>query len=64
MKRARTHLSAQERQALERKRSLLLSRAQARARLAAATNDNYRKQLERALKHLDEQLADLQNREQ
>lgn len=57
--RAKPHLSAQEREALERKRSLLLSKAQVRARLASVTNENYRKQLERALKHLDEQLEAL-----
>lgn len=56
---AKPHLSAQEREALERKRSLLLSKAQVRARLALVTNENYRKQLERALKHLDEQLEAL-----
>jgi hypothetical protein len=61
--RAKPHLSGQEREALEQKQSLLLSRAQVRARLAAATNENYRKQLERALKHLDEQLEVIQNRE-
>ena len=61
--RAKPHLSAEEREALERKRSLLLSRAQVRARLASATNENYRKQLERALKHLDGQLESLENRE-
>ena len=61
--RAKPHLSAQEREALERKRSLLLSRAQVCARIASATNVNYRKQLERALKHLDEQLEAIQNRE-
>jgi hypothetical protein len=59
--RAKPHLSIKERETLERKRSLLLSRAQVRARLAAATNENYRKQLERALKHLDDQLEELQN---
>ena len=58
--RAKPHLSEQEREALERKRSLLLSRAQVRARLSSVTNENYRKQLERALKHLDEQLEELQ----
>ena len=57
--RAKPHLSAQEREARERKRSLLLSRAQVRARLASVTNENYRNQLERALKHLDEQLEAL-----
>jgi hypothetical protein len=61
--RAKPHLSAQQREVLERKRSLLLSRAQVRARLDLATNENYRKQLERALKHLDEQLEATQNRE-
>jgi hypothetical protein len=61
--RAQPHLSAQEREALDRKRSLLLSRAQVRARLASAKNENYRKQLERALRHLEEQLEELQNRE-
>lgn len=58
--RARPHLSAQQREVVERKRSLLLSRAQVRARLATATNDNYREQLERALKHLDDQLKELE----
>jgi hypothetical protein len=62
--RAKPHLSAQERETLERKQSLLLSRAQVRARLASVTNENYRKQLERALEHLDEQLKAIQNREQ
>jgi hypothetical protein len=63
--RTKQHLSAQEREVLERKRSLLLSRAQVRARLASVTNENYRKQLERALSDLDEQLEALsvQNRE-
>ncbi len=61
--RAKPHLSAQQRAALERERSLLLSRAQVRARLASATNENYRTQLERALKHLDDQLESLPNRE-
>jgi hypothetical protein len=59
--RAKPQLSAQQRELLERKQSLNLSRAQVRARLASATNENYRKQLERALKHLDDQLADLQS---
>jgi len=59
--RAKPHLSAEQREALERKRSLLLSRAQVRARLASVTNENYRKQLERALRHLDHQLDGLQN---
>lgn len=61
--RAKPHLSAQERETLERKGSLLLSIAQVRARLASAKNENYRKQLERALKHLEEQLGSLENRE-
>jgi len=61
--RAKPHLSPQEREALERKQSLLLSRAQVRARLASVTNENYRKQLEGALRHLDEQLEAIQNRE-
>ena len=63
--RAKPRLSAREREALERKRSLLLSRAQVRARLASATHENYRKQLERALRDLDQQLEELeiQNRE-
>ena len=59
--RAKPRLSAQEREMLERKRSLLLSRSQVRARLASVTNENYRQQLERALKHLDQQLEELQN---
>lgn len=63
--RAKPRLSAQEREALERRRSVLLSRAQVRARLASATNENYRKQLEQALSDLDQKLEelDIQNRE-
>jgi hypothetical protein len=61
--RAKPRLSAPAREAQERIQSLLLSRAQVRARLASATNANYRKQLERALKHLDEQLEVIQTRE-
>lgn len=61
--RAKPHLSEPERELLERKQSLLLSRAQVRARLASVKNENYRQQLERALKHLEEQLAGLQDRE-
>jgi len=63
--RTKPHLSAQERAVLERKRSLLLSRAQVRARLASVTNENYRKQLERALTDLELKLEELerQNRE-
>ena len=60
--RAKPQLSAQEREVRERKRSLLLSRAQVRARLAAATNENYRKQLDAALRHLDEQLEELEGK--
>ena len=62
--RAKPHLSEPERELLERKQSLLLSRAQVRARLSLATNKNYRQQLERALKHLDAQLEEFQDREQ
>ena len=63
--RAKPRLSAQEREALERRRSVLLSRAQVRARLASATNENYRKQLEQALSDLDQKLEelDIKNRE-
>lgn len=61
--RAKPHLSELERERLERKQSLLLSRAQVRARLSSAKNENYRQQLERALKHLDAQLEELQDRE-
>ena len=61
--RAKPHLSGRERELLERKQSLLLSRAQVRARLSSATNENYRNQLERALQHLDAQLEELQDRE-
>ena len=63
--RAKPRLSAQEREALERRRSVLLSRAQVSARLASATNENYRKQLEQALSDLDQKLEelDIQNRE-
>jgi len=58
-KRAKLHLSAQQRERQARKQSLLLSRAQTLARLKAATNTRYRSQLELALKHLEKQLSEL-----
>ena len=58
--RAERHLSAQQRQRQAKKESILLSRAQTLARLKAATNARYRAQLELALKHLDQQLKDLE----
>jgi len=58
--RAERHLSAQQRERQAKKESILLSRAQILARLKAATNARYRAQLELALKHLDQQLKDLE----
>ncbi len=58
--RAERHLSAQQRERRAKKESILLSRAQTLARLKAATNARYRVQLELALKHLDQQLKDLE----
>jgi hypothetical protein len=58
--RAERHLSAQQRERQAKKESILLSRAQTLARLKAATNARYRAQLELALKHLDQQLKDLE----
>ena len=58
--RAERHLGAQQRERQAKKESILLSRAQILARLKAATNARYRVQLELALKHLDQQLKDLE----
>lgn len=58
--RAERHLSAQQRERQAKRESILLSRAQTLARLKAATNARYRVQLELALKHLDQQLKDLE----
>jgi hypothetical protein len=57
--RAKRLLSAQQRERQSRRESLLMSRAQIVGRLQRATNARYRAQLEKSLKHLDEQLAEL-----
>ena len=56
---SKSRFSAEERAQRERKQSLLLSRAQIVGRLKVTTNLRYRAQLELALKHLDEQLREL-----
>jgi len=57
-RRARPHVSAEERDREDRKQSLLLSRAQILNRLKAASNTRYRAQLQTALDHLESQLRD------
>lgn len=54
--RAKPHLSVEQREREDQKRSLLLSRAQIVNRMKASTNARYRAQLEIALAHLDAQL--------
>lgn len=56
---AKPHLSTQERERRTRRESLLLSRAQIVGRLKSVTNARYRAQLEKTLKHLDEELKEL-----
>jgi ATP-dependent Lon protease len=58
--RAPAHLTPQQREQQTLKQSLLMSRAQTLKRLESATNPNYRTQLERALKYLDEQLGQIE----
>jgi hypothetical protein len=57
--RAKPHLSARERERRSRRESLLMSRSQIAGRLQSATNARYRAQLEKTLKHLDEQLQEV-----
>lgn len=54
--RSKPHLSAEQREQEDRKRSLLLSRAQILNRLKTAANPRYRAQLQSALDHLELQL--------
>lgn len=57
--RSKPHLSDQEREQDDRRKSLLLSRAQILGRLKSATNARYRAQLQSALDHLDSEIATL-----
>jgi hypothetical protein len=56
---AATHrvLTAEERDALARRRTIELALARAKADLAAARNDTHRQMLSEAIKALEEQLA-------
>ena len=58
--RSKPHLSDQQRQQEDRKKSLLLSRSQILNRLAAATNPRYRTQLQLFLDHVEAQLKELE----
>lgn len=58
--RGERQVTAQQRQRQSQKQSLLLSRAQTVTRLKSATNPRYRAQLELALRHLDEQIKQLE----
>ena len=57
--REKAHSSQQERVRENQRQNLLLSRTQIMGRLKAATNAQYRAQLEQALKHLEAQLLEL-----
>jgi len=56
---AKQTLSQQGRALENQRQNLLLSRIQIMGRLKAATNAQYRVQLELALEHLEKQLAEL-----
>jgi len=56
---AKQTLSQQGRALENQRQNLLLSRIQIMGRLKAATNAQYRVQLEHALEHLEKQLAEL-----
>ena len=56
--RSKPHLSEQQRENEDRKKSLLLSRSQILSRLRAATSPRYRAQLQVALDHLEAQLKE------
>lgn len=56
---AKHNLSQQGRVRENQRQNLLLSRTQIMGRLKAATNAQYRAQLEQALKHLEAQLVEL-----
>ena len=58
--RAQPHLSQQERERKERRKSLLLSRSQILSRLKLVRNTRYRAQLEAALEHLNAQLSEFE----
>jgi hypothetical protein len=57
--REKLNLSHQGRVRENQRQNLLLSRTQIMGRLKAATNAQYRTQLEQALKHLEAQLSEL-----
>ena len=57
--RAKSHLTDEQRAIETERQSLLLSRAQVVNRLKAATNPNYRRQLESALQDLENRLRAL-----
>ena len=57
--REKIHQSQQGRVRENQRQNLLLSRTQIMGRLKAATNAQYRAQLEQALKHLEAQLVEL-----
>lgn len=61
--RSKPHLSDQQRQQEDRKKSLLLSRSQILSRLVAATNPRYRTQLQLSLDHVEAQLKELEPNE-
>jgi hypothetical protein len=58
--RSKPHLSDQQREQEDRKKSLLLSRSQILGRLVAATNPRYRTQLQLSLDHVEAQLKELE----
>ncbi len=55
---AKPQLSPEEREKRSRRESLLLSRAQIVGRIKETKNARYRAQLEKTLKHLDEELKE------
>jgi hypothetical protein len=57
-RRAKPHLSPEQRAREDQKQSLLLSRAQILSRLRAATSPRYRAQLQSALNHVEAQLKE------
>jgi hypothetical protein len=58
--RSKPHLSDQQRQQEDRRKSLLLSRSQILSRLVAASNPRYRAQLQLSLDHVEAQLKELE----
>ena len=60
--RAKTHLTDQEREKETERQSLRLSRSQTTNRLKVAVNPRYRAQLESALKHIENRLRELEEK--